>query len=153
MYFELAPTNHDIFHFRRAASYSHLKSKVDNILVKSTAPCVNFNIIVSPIRSRSHIHPSHSQTSSLSSGSVTERKQYCSSRGGKNRSHRKVRNTACAVTLGRGLGPRTHDRVRFLVDKDNLINYQLIISYRLLIRILTNQPTVDKAIVLSTNCR
>ena len=36
-----------------------------------------------------------------------------------------------------------------VVDKDNLINYQLVISYRLLIRILTNQPTVDKTIVLS----
>ena len=39
-----------------------------------------------------------------------------------------------------------------VVDKDNLINYQLVISYRLLIRILTNQPTVDKTIALSTNC-
>jgi len=38
-----------------------------------------------------------------------------------------------------------------LVDKDNLINHQLVISYRLLIRILTNQPNVDKTIVLSTN--
>jgi hypothetical protein len=39
-----------------------------------------------------------------------------------------------------------------LVDKDKVINYQLVIIYRLLIRILTNQSTVDKPIVLSTNC-
>ncbi len=29
-----------------------------------------------------------------------------------------------------------------LLDKDNVIKYQLV-SYRLLIRILTNHPTVD----------
>ena len=39
-----------------------------------------------------------------------------------------------------------------LLDKDNVINYHLVISYRLLIRILTNQPTVDKTSVFSTNC-
>ena len=40
-----------------------------------------------------------------------------------------------------------------LVDKDDLINYQLLIIYQLLIRtFITYQPTVDKTIVLSTNC-
>jgi hypothetical protein len=39
-----------------------------------------------------------------------------------------------------------------LVDKDDLINYQLLIIYQLLIRTFTYQPTVDKTIVLSTNC-
>jgi hypothetical protein len=38
------------------------------------------------------------------------------------------------------------------VDKDDLINYQLLIIYQLLIRTFTYQPTVDKTIVLSTNC-
>ena len=38
------------------------------------------------------------------------------------------------------------------VDKDDLINYQLRINYQLLIRTFTYQPTVDKTIVLSTNC-
>jgi hypothetical protein len=42
--------------------------------------------------------------------------------------------------------------VGILVDEDDLVNYQLVISYRLLIRILTNQSTVDLTIVLSTNC-
>jgi hypothetical protein len=43
-------------------------------------------------------------------------------------------------------------RIGILVDKDNVINYQLVISYRLLIKILTNQSNVDKTIALSTNC-
>jgi hypothetical protein len=44
------------------------------------------------------------------------------------------------------------EQTKLLVDKDNLVNYQLVISYHLSTRILTNQPTVDKTIVLSTNC-
>ncbi len=35
----------------------------------------------------------------------------------------------------------------FLVDKDELINYQLLIIYGLLLRIFTYQPTVDKTIL------
>ncbi len=35
-----------------------------------------------------------------------------------------------------------------LVDKDDLINYQLLIIYQLLIRTFTYQPTVDKTIVV-----
>ncbi len=42
--------------------------------------------------------------------------------------------------------------VGFPVDKDDLINYQLLIIYQLLIRTFTYQPTVDKTIVLSTIC-
>jgi hypothetical protein len=37
--------------------------------------------------------------------------------------------------------------VGMLVDKDDLINYQLLIIYQLLIRTFTYQPTVDKTIV------
>ena len=36
------------------------------------------------------------------------------------------------------------DSVGLLVDKDDLIKYQLLISYGLLVRIFTYQPTVDK---------
>ncbi len=39
-----------------------------------------------------------------------------------------------------------------LVDEDDLTNYQLLINYQLVIRTFTYQPTVDKTIVLSTNC-
>jgi hypothetical protein len=38
---ELAQYNQDTFHFRRAAVYSKLKSKVGMILGKATAMCVN----------------------------------------------------------------------------------------------------------------
>ncbi len=37
--------------------------------------------------------------------------------------------------------------VGLLVDKDDLINYQLLIIYELLLRIFTYQPTVDKTIL------
>jgi hypothetical protein len=46
----------------------------------------------------------------------------------------------------------TFSRLGLLVDKDNPTNYQLVISYRLDDKDLTNQPTVDKTIALSTNC-
>ena len=40
------------------------------------------------------------------------------------------------------------EQLGILVDKDDLINYQLVISYELLMKILIYQPTVDKTIVL-----
>ncbi len=40
--------------------------------------------------------------------------------------------------------------IGILVDKDDLINYQLLIIYQLLIRTFTYQPTVDKWKSLST---
>jgi hypothetical protein len=46
--------------------------------------------------------------------------------------------------VGRGTGI---PKVGMLVDKDDLINYQLLIIYQLLIRTFTYQPTVDKTIV------
>ncbi len=39
-----------------------------------------------------------------------------------------------------------HSFLGILVDKDDLINYQLLIIYGLLLRIFTYQPTVDKTI-------
>ena len=52
-----------ITHDRREVFYSQLKSKVSNILTKTTARCIKLNIDVTPISSRSYTHPSHSQTS------------------------------------------------------------------------------------------
>ena len=61
------------FHFRRTVFSSQLMSKVDHILVKDPVLRIMLNIDGSPIVSRSHTHPSHTQnsrrlTSSLSSG-------------------------------------------------------------------------------------
>jgi hypothetical protein len=53
------------FHFRRASFSSILKSKCDNILVKSATLRINLNLDGSSITSKSHAHPSHSQTSRL----------------------------------------------------------------------------------------
>jgi hypothetical protein len=62
---QLAQSNRGQFHYRRAAFSSQLKSKVGNILAKASALRITLNIDVAPITSRSHTHPSHSQTSRL----------------------------------------------------------------------------------------
>ncbi len=58
------PDQHDrgLFHFRRAAFSVTLKAKVGSTLVKSAALRINLNIDGVPITSRTHTHPSHSQT-------------------------------------------------------------------------------------------
>jgi hypothetical protein len=66
---QLAQTNH--FHYRRAAFSSQLKSKVGHILDKASALRVNLNIDGAPRASRSHTHPSHSQTSRLLTSSLS----------------------------------------------------------------------------------
>jgi len=53
------------------AAEQHLKSKVNNILVKDTALRITLNIDGSPIASKSHTHPSHSQTSRLLTSSLS----------------------------------------------------------------------------------
>jgi hypothetical protein len=53
------------FHYRRASFSSVLKSRVGNILAKVSALRINLNTDGSPITSKSHTHPSHSQTSRL----------------------------------------------------------------------------------------
>jgi hypothetical protein len=50
-------------------------------------------------------------------------------------------------TKQKSVSLRTPETVGMLVDKDDLINYQLLIIYQLLIRTFTYQPTVDKIIV------
>ncbi len=58
------------FHFRRAAFSSMLKSRVSNILAKAAALRINLNLDGAPIASKSHTHPSHSQTSRLLTSSL-----------------------------------------------------------------------------------
>ncbi len=52
-----------LFHFRRSAFLTHLKSKVGLALAKAEALRINLNLDGAPIASKSHTHPSHSQTS------------------------------------------------------------------------------------------
>ena len=50
-----------LFHFHRAAFSPNLKGKVGSTLVKTTVLRINLNIDGTPITSKTHIHPSHSQ--------------------------------------------------------------------------------------------
>jgi hypothetical protein len=59
------------FHYLRAAFSFMLKSRVGNILAKAAALRINLNINGAPIASKSHTHPSHSQTSRLLTSSLS----------------------------------------------------------------------------------
>ena len=60
-----------LYHFRRVAFSSQFKSKVGHILAKAADLHINLNIDGAPIVSRSHTHPSHSQTSRLLTSSLS----------------------------------------------------------------------------------
>ncbi len=62
---QLAQLDRDQFHYHRVAFSSQIKSKVGNILGKVAVLLVNLIIDGAPLVSRSHTHPSHSQTSRL----------------------------------------------------------------------------------------
>ena len=68
---QLAQTNCGLFHYRRVAFSSMLKSRVGNILAKAAALRINLNLDGAPIASKSHTHPSHSQTSRLLNSSLS----------------------------------------------------------------------------------
>ena len=59
------------FHYRRAAFLQQLKGKVGLALAKAAALRINLNIDGAPIASKSHTHPSHSQTSRLLTSSLS----------------------------------------------------------------------------------
>ena len=68
---QLAQTQRGIFHHRRAAFSAQLKAKVGSTLAKSAALRINLNIDGAPITSRTHTHPSHSQTCRLLTSSLS----------------------------------------------------------------------------------
>ncbi len=68
---QLAQSDRGQFHFRRAAFSSQIKSRVGNILAKAAALRITLNIDGEPIASKSHTHPSHSQTSRLLTSSFS----------------------------------------------------------------------------------
>ena len=61
----LAQHDRDQFHFHHTFFSSQLKSKIGNIVVKTAALRIMLNIDGTPVVSRSHTYPSHSQTSRL----------------------------------------------------------------------------------------
>ena len=68
---QFAQSNRGPYHYRRAAISSLLKSRVGNILAKAAALRINLNLDGAPIASKSHTHPSHSQTSRLLTSSLS----------------------------------------------------------------------------------
>jgi hypothetical protein len=66
-----AQSDRDQFHFRRAAFLQQLKSKVGLTLAKAAVLRINLNLDGSSIASKSHTHPSHSQTSRLLTSSLS----------------------------------------------------------------------------------
>jgi hypothetical protein len=68
---QLVQTNCGLFHFHRVEFSSQLISRVDLSLVKTTVLRITLNLDGSPITSKSHTHPSHSQTSRLLTSSLS----------------------------------------------------------------------------------
>jgi hypothetical protein len=61
----LAQHDRGLFHFLRSVFSVTLKGKVGSTLTKAVALRISLNIDGSPITSKTHTHPSHSQTSRL----------------------------------------------------------------------------------------
>ena len=79
---QLAQSTRGFFHYHRTVFSSILKSRVGNILDKTTALRVTVNLDGSPITSKSHTHLTYSQssrllTSSLSLGVPVPRSTQC----------------------------------------------------------------------------
>ena len=68
---QLAQSTSGLFHFLRTTFSSHLKTKVGSTLTKAASLRINLNIDGSPITSRTHTPPSHSQTSRLLTSSLS----------------------------------------------------------------------------------
>ena len=68
---QLTQSNRGLFHFHRTVLSSQLPAKVGSTLAKAAALRVNLNIDGAPITSRTHTHPSHSQTSRLLTSSLS----------------------------------------------------------------------------------
>ena len=69
---QLAQTSHlDTFHYKRAAFYNGLKSKVGLVLAKAAALRINLNLDCLTIPSRAYTHPTHRSHTHLSSTALS----------------------------------------------------------------------------------
>ncbi len=68
---ELPQHDRGQFHFRGAAFAQQLKSRVGLALAKAAALRITLNLDGAPITSKSHTHPSHSQTSRVFTSSLS----------------------------------------------------------------------------------
>jgi hypothetical protein len=68
---QIVQSTSDQFHFKRVTFSSHLRDKVGNILAKVASLRITLNVDDAPVVSRSHTHPSHSQTARLLTSSMS----------------------------------------------------------------------------------
>ncbi len=68
---QVEQTDRGLFHFRHATFDQQLKSRVVLALAQEAALGITFNLDGAPITSKSHTHPSHSQTSRLLTSSLS----------------------------------------------------------------------------------
>jgi hypothetical protein len=68
---QLAQPYSGFFHFHLVVFSSQLKTKVGSTLAKASTLRINLNMDETPITSRTHTHPSHSQTSRLLTSSLS----------------------------------------------------------------------------------
>ncbi len=68
---QVAQSTSGQFHFRRATFTQQFKNRVDLTLTKTVALRITINLHGTPITSKSHTHPSHSQTSRLLTSSLS----------------------------------------------------------------------------------
>ena len=68
---QLKQSTSDLYHYKRVVFSSQLRSKVVNILAKSAGLRITLNVDGAPVASRSHTHPSHSQTPRLLTSSMS----------------------------------------------------------------------------------
>jgi hypothetical protein len=68
---QAAQTQRGMFHFLRAAFSQQLKGKVGLTLAKTATLGINLHLDGTPITSKSHTHPSHSETSRLLTSSLS----------------------------------------------------------------------------------
>ena len=68
---QVAQSTRDLYHYKRASFSSHLRDKVGNILAKDAGLRITLNVDDTPVASRSHTHPSHSQTTRLLTSSMS----------------------------------------------------------------------------------
>jgi hypothetical protein len=66
-----AQSDRGFYHYRHAVVTVHLKSKVGLALVKEETLRITLNLDGDPIISRTHTHPSHSETSRLLTSSLS----------------------------------------------------------------------------------
>ncbi len=68
---QLVQTDRGQFNFRRTTLSSQLKSRVGLVLINAAPVRIRLNIDGAPIKSKSHTHSSHSQTSRLLTSSLS----------------------------------------------------------------------------------